>query len=311
MNRLGDLSGKHIVDGVSMLSRARRELRPSAILGSLILLLSLGFLTWLGSSPCWGGQTIYVKILVDDEEVFRDELWKQRLRLRLEKASEIIHAYTKVRFSVIAFDRWDSDDNLREFVESLREFESKAQCGPARIAIGFTSQYQLKQGRDQLGGTRGAMHSHILVREGNPKVYEPDRLEVLVHELGHFLGAAHSPDQDSVMRPVVADGRARLKKFQIRFDRENGEIMRLVGLEIANRDVHQLSEVSPKVRSKLMVQYGRIASIFPEDESARKFMRLLESSGNTAELPVSPLSVPFRPGKLPNPTVPVPRRLSP
>ena len=60
------------------------------------------------------------------------------------------------------------------------------------------------------GCSLGPLHTHILIREWKPRT-EPERLEVLVHELGHFLGACHSPENDSVMRPLLGDGRANLR----------------------------------------------------------------------------------------------------
>ena len=38
------------------------------------------------------------------------------------------------------------------------------------------------------------------------------------HELGHFLGSVHSPEADSVMRPVLGDRQSRSVKFRVGFD---------------------------------------------------------------------------------------------
>ena len=77
-----------------------------------------------------------------------------------------------------------------------------------------------------MAGTRGPLHSHILVREWSPQMSEPERLEFLVHELGHFLGASHSPEPDSVMRPVLGDQPGRsARAFRIRFDPVNTLVM--------------------------------------------------------------------------------------
>ena len=71
---------------------------------------------------------------------------------------------------------------------TLREFEIEVDPAPGQIAIGFSSQYRFRKGVNGLGGTRGPLNSHILLRESAPTIVEPERLEALVHELGHFLG---------------------------------------------------------------------------------------------------------------------------
>jgi hypothetical protein len=57
-------------------------------------------------------------------------------------------------------------------------------------------------------------------------------LELLVHELGHFFGAAHSPETNSVMRPLLADKQANSTRFRIGFDPLNALAMNLVTEEM-------------------------------------------------------------------------------
>src|SRR3954465_15283794 len=103
----------------------------------------------------------------------------------------------------------------------------------------------MARGRIHMAGTRGPLHAHILVREGSPEINEAERLEFLVHELGHYLGAAHSPELTSVMRPVPGDNRAGTTGFRIEFDPVNTLTMAMVGEEIRRSNVTKVSELQP------------------------------------------------------------------
>ena len=170
------------------------------------------------------------------------------------------------------------EDGHFDFARSLKEFESEAVAKPAELAIGFTSQYRLKKGRSNLGGTRGPMRKHILIREGTKVGSEVERLEVLVHELAHYLGAAHSPDQTSVMRPILGDGQSRARSFQIQLDQVNAKIVTLVSQEMATRNVRSLHQMSLRTRGQVRDLYSVLAQNFPEDAVAGRFVVVLDRS---------------------------------
>ena len=165
--------------------------------------------------------TVTVKILADDREPTVQRIWEKRYRQRLDEASNIIERYCRVRFKVVAVGMWHSNDNTSRLRELVEEFEREVKSEPARLAIGFTGQYEGLSEERRMGGIRGPLRSHILIREWGRQLAEPDRLEILVHELGHFLGAAHSPEEQSVMRPDVGDRRARARAFHIGFEARN------------------------------------------------------------------------------------------
>ena len=212
---------------------------------------------------------IPVKLLVDEEETSRQVIWEARLRKRLEQASDILHRHAMVRFEVVAVDQWQSDDSAKQFEVSLGEFEKKVDPAPGRLAIGFTSQYEMVKGRVHLAGTRGALQSHILLREWSNHISENERLELLVHELGHYLGAAHSPEPESVMRPVLGDRKARRADFQIRFDPVNTLLMSLTGEEIRRRRVTSVAAMTTGTRTRTGQLYAALGQAQPEDNSSR------------------------------------------
>jgi hypothetical protein len=222
--------------------------------------------------------TIPVKILVDEEEPGRQMIWERRLRRRIESASAILEKYCRINLRVVAVGTWNSDNATNDFNASLTEFEREVKPFPARLAIGFTSQWEVVRGRIHMAGTRGPLHSHILVREANPQIREAERLEFLLHELGHYLGAAHSPERDSVMRPVLGDKQAGRAAFRIGFDPVNALVIAMVGEEMRRRNVTRLADLSNETKLRLRQIYTELARSIPNDPAGQHYVQLM---GNT------------------------------
>ena len=125
--------------------------------------------------------SIPVKILADDQEPTVRAVWEKRLRDRLAEASDIFERHCRVRFKVVAVDTWVANTDIDDFNLSAADFERKVRPAPARLAIGFTGHYKWEKGESHVGGIRGPLSPHILIREALVKVSEPERLEVLVH----------------------------------------------------------------------------------------------------------------------------------
>ncbi len=166
----------------------------------------------ISHTPDDPNRTITVKIFVDEKEPSKPAVWQRRLRERVADASEILERTCGIRVKVVATGTWNSD-NLAKFDDAVDDFARKADPGEARIAIGFTSQFQIVKGRTHLGGTRGPMNNHILLREWSQYVSEPERLELLVHELGPFprrrpqLGTRqrHARHSGATNKPALAN----------------------------------------------------------------------------------------------------------
>ncbi|HUT09752.1 MAG TPA: M12 family metallo-peptidase [Thermoguttaceae bacterium] len=219
--------------------------------------------------------TVPVMLLVDDEEQAVRHLWEQRLRERLAQASAIFERHCGVRFEVAAVGTWDSHDGVRDFNTSLKEFEMEVDPAAARLAIGFSSQYSIPVGRTHLGGTRGALYSHILIREWSQHIDARQRLEVLVHELGHFLGASHTQEYDSVMRATLGDKYSLSRRSPIGFDALNTLIMSLVAEELRSRPVQSLRQLHPTRRAQLRQLYETLARTMPDDDATKYYLRLI------------------------------------
>lgn len=238
------------------------------------------------TTPAAKPLAIPVKLLVDDDERAARGRWEARLRARLETASALFERTCRVKFVVAEVATWDSDDATSDFEQSLAEFEREVQPEPQRLAIGFTSQYPLVAGRVHLGGTRGPLHSHVLLREWSQQISESERLEVLVHELGHFLGAVHSPEPISVMRPNLGDRKARLRDFRIAFDPLNALAMCLVGETLSRHPTSTFAALPPPTRSRLTAVYRTLAEALPDDPAPPQYLALL--GVRVRQPPISP-----------------------
>ena len=243
-----------------------------------LLPFSIAAVLFVDASAALTTRTIYVELLVDDEETTLPHLWQAKLKQRLVAANQILSRYCDVRFEPIKFGSWDSDDRLLELTRSLREFEHEVRPDHGNIAIGFSSQHEFRTGRNGLGGTRGPMRAHILIREHAKQIHEPEKLEVLVHELGHFLGAAHSSHPQSAMRPVLGDGRALVRGYQIGFDPQNARILQLVSKEIRERSIRRYWQLSEPTLKQLRKEYVQLAAQDKSDPAAPQFLRSVDAA---------------------------------
>lgn len=229
--------------------------------------------------------TIPVKLLVDDKEPTVRRVWEKRYRERFAAASQIFERCCRVRFAVVAIDSWTSNSNATHMERLVEEFDRTVDPAPARLAVGFTAQYRALREDKHMGVSRGPFRSHILIREWGHGVTEPERLEILVHELGHFLGAAHSPEHQSAMRPDLSDRQTRARGYRIRFDAIHALVICLVAEELRSRPITRLSQLSPATKDALRASYQALVVRLPHDPAAAVLLHLLD-------LPVTPLPPP-------------------
>lgn len=156
--------------------------------------------------------TITVKLLADNKEPTLQRIWEKRYRDRLAAASDVIERCCGVRFKIVAVDTWTSNDDIHDLNQLMEDFMRKVRPEPAQLVIGFTAQFRSLRDDKHIGGARGPFCPYVLIREWGRQVTDPERLEILTHELGHYLGAVHSPEPKSVMRPDLSDWQSRVRR---------------------------------------------------------------------------------------------------
>ena len=224
--------------------------------------------------------TVPVKLLVDDDEPTHRKIWEARLRNRVADASKILERHSGIRLKVVAVSTWDSEDAQHDFSQAMREFEREVMPSPASLAIGFSSQYKAERGRIHMGGTRGPLHPYILLKERSPNLRETERLELLVHELGHFLGASHSPEPQSVMRPLLTGALQRRVGARIQFDPVNTLLMGMLGEEVRMLGVRRLSDVSAATKERMLEIYRVLDVALPQDPAASQYLQIIARSSS-------------------------------
>jgi hypothetical protein len=227
--------------------------------------------------------TIPVKILVDDEQRAARRLWEDRLRKRIAAASQVFRQQFHIQFKVVAVGTWTSNNAVTDFDESLREFERLVDEQPAQLAIGFTSQYEMPKGFVHLGGLPRPLSSHILVPELSRQALEPEHGELLVHELGHYLGAVHSVEADSAMRTVLDNHRAAARGFSMSIDPVNSLAIALVAEQVRLHGLANLADLTPPKRQRLIDIYSTLWRTAPEDPIAAEYSALVQPAFATAE----------------------------
>lgn len=228
-----------------------------------------------------------VKLLVDDEQPRARSYWEKRLRARLEATSTILRRHAGLELKVVEVGTWTSDPAAKDLGEVLADFERHVDPAPAHLAIGFSSQLAQLPLRMHLGGLRGPLSRHLLLPELDQAEHPDLPLELLLHELGHFLGAVHSPEPLSAMRSFPRpldpqEGRAIVPATH--YDPINAWIMSLVAEELRVWELRDLVDLRPATRQSINRAYRMLHDALPED----KLLAQTASLGLVARRPAAP-----------------------
>ena len=115
-----------------------------------------------------------------------------------------------------------------------------------------------------------------MIREWSRQITEAERLDILVHELSHYLGAAHSAEPHSVMQPHVRHLQSRLRGHRIRFDALNTLVMCLMCEEIRKGPTPNFTQLSSATKDQLRPIYKAIHASLPDDPAASQMSALLK-----------------------------------
>lgn len=235
---------------------------------------------------------ITVKLLVDDAERRTKPVWSASLKKRLAEASEIMTRQAGVSFEAVEAEEWKPDAKFHDMNAILVDFERQVAVKPAALAIGFTSrEFAPQKSEIPFAVSHGMFSPHILIRENEPRA-EPERVEVLVQQLGRYLGAVVSPDPISCMRSKLGDGKAILARFRIGFDPLNLLAINIVADEYRNGAPKKLADWPQEAQVRLARIYGTLNAATPEEPLNEEVMALLDRAGlrpNGGELKPMPM----------------------
>ena len=149
-----------------------------------------------------GPVTVLVKLLAEEGNRGTRAMWESRLREQLDIALRYLEMYCGVRFRVAAVGTWRAKASKKKFSRLVDDF-AKVDPRPASLAIGLVSGVEGDLNRG-IHDARRPLFTHLLLPDTQKGFTRNDQLEVLVHALGHYLGAVHCTEQGSAMR----EGRA-------------------------------------------------------------------------------------------------------
>ncbi len=240
-----------------------------------------GIFDWPARGPIIA--SIPVAIYVDEEQTASPRFWVPRLQRRIAAANEIFRQTCGIEFEVRSSGVWNSDDSLSDLAEALADFEAKVDPPDAMLAIGYSSQMLKNVPAGHLGVSRGLLARHILIADLGSQLSEAEKLDILIHELGHYLGAVHVPLDHSVMFSKTRPDLIRGKGFRIGFDPLNSLILNCTAEEVL-RGKRSRGEFSAQTLHVLKCAYDAIASLPQTDATARQ---TLDEIAATMRVPAS------------------------
>lgn len=243
--------------------------------------------------PAFPSLKLAVALLADDNNFRARDAWERVYRARIAAASAILERQCGVGLVVTSVGEWKSDPTHGDLLQQAKIFE-KATVPAGALAIGFTSRYpkaDAKTNDQSTGFCRSPLWPFILVRDGLLRT-EPERVEVVVREVGHYLGAAHTPDPLSAMRGDLAAGRGLVGRYPIGIDPLNLLAVAIWVEEMRSGSPKSIADLKQLSRERLAVYYKTLSGLLPTDELAPELLAALERVGAVAAVPPAPEPLP-------------------
>jgi hypothetical protein len=211
-----------------------------------------------------------VKILADKEA---SGGWESRLAGQMAAASQFFETWAGVRFSVAAVDAWQPEGDRRELAQLDDDFRRKITPEPARLAIGVSGRLKVGDPASLADLDRQPLFAHLVLPDVQQGFTAEDQLKLLIHELGHYLGAVHSSQSDSVMQSKYFEKQAGAPAV----DPVNVLVMSLIGDEIRSRPTRSLASLPRSTRQYLHAIYVQRAQADHQPQ-ASQFASLVEET---------------------------------
>ncbi|HPP51336.1 MAG TPA: NPCBM/NEW2 domain-containing protein [Thermoguttaceae bacterium] len=200
--------------------------------------------------------SVPVKVLADEEHPAKPEVWQEEFRRLFRSVSEIFEQYCRVRFEVVGAETWQSDNALgQDFGKLFEEFRREVSPAPGRLAVGLTSQWKLGHPNHVPAPYVPPLSTHLLLPGPQKNLSHQELFLLLLHQLGHWLGAVETPAPGSIMSQNFYADREKAFKEGLRFDPVNTLAMNLLAEEIRRRDIRTISEIPRSTRRYLQAIY--------------------------------------------------------
>jgi len=218
-----------------------------------------GAVSWIhadGSGQLPPMVRVPVKVLADEEHPAQPAVWQEEFQRLFRSVSEIFQQYCRVRFEVVGADTWQSDNALgQDFGKLFEEFRREVSPEPGRLAVGMTSQWKLGHPNHVPAPYIPPLSTHLLLPAPQKNLSDQEVFLLLLHQLGHWLGAVETPEPGTIMSQNFYADRERAFKEGLRFDPVNTLAMNLLAEEIRRRPIRTLSEVPRSTRRYLQAIY--------------------------------------------------------
>jgi hypothetical protein len=200
---------------------------------------------------------------------------------------------------VVDSAEWGSDDATEPQLKSLfTEFQGKVLVKKGQLAVGYTLRVPRQKprqpdededapatewfGRNGLPGT-----PHILLRDEVPES-EGERVEVLAHHLGWYLGAVTSPDENSIMRAKLGDGKAARARHRFRVDPINVLIVGIWIEEFRAGRGESWKTLNPLAATRLKLLYRTLYKLQADELVIGDYIVSLEELSGKSTRPTLP-----------------------